>query len=144
MDDSLRNSLWNVIYLYYENEKSSSWERVAKSVARHVCKVTVDTIGGNSPGWLRNVFFEGPWHQAYDIIEHLYQYEVSCFVELSATPFSRIIDIPRDRFKALKSDLNIVLERELSGYRFISDKLTPITSAVEIAAIERAVNDLDV
>jgi hypothetical protein len=143
MDDSLRNSLWNVFYLYYANEKSSSWMCVAKSVAQYVCRVPVDTIGGNSLSWLRRVFFEAPWYQVYDIIEQISQDEDLKSSSASLSPYTQLInDDPRGRFRALKSDLNIVLERELSGYRFISDKLTPITSTVEIAAIERAVKDL--
>ena len=52
---------------------------VATSVAQHVCKVPVDKIGGTqikSLAWLRDVFFQGPWHQAYEIIEQIYQDEV--------------------------------------------------------------------
>ena len=37
-----------------------------------------------------------------------------------------------------KSALNNLLERELSGYRAIKGKLVPVTSAVEVAEIERA------
>ena len=148
MDDSLKNSLWNVIYLYYGNEATSSWKRVATSVAQHVCKVPVDKIGGTeikSLAWLRDVFFEGPWHQAYEIIEQIYQDEdlISAVIP-SIHHYRRLTYNARDRFEKLKSDLNIVLERELSGYRFISDKLAPIISPVEVAAIERAVIDLGV
>jgi hypothetical protein len=148
MDDSLKNSLWNVVYLYYGNEATRSWMRVATSVAQHVCKVPVDKIGGTeikSLAWLRDVFFEGPWHQAYEIIEQIYQDEdlISAVIP-SIHHYRRLTYNARDRFEKLKSDLNIVLERELSGYRFISDKLAPITSPVEVAAIERAVIDLGV
>ncbi len=148
MDDSLKNSLWNVIYLYYKGETSPPWMRVATSVAQNVCKVPVDKIGGTqmrSLAWLRDAFFEGPWYQAYEIIEQIYQDEDLISAVISTNyhygPFS---NNARKRFEGLKSDLNIVLERELSGYRFIFDKLTPITSPVEVAAIEKAVIDLGV
>ena len=143
MDDSLKNSLWNVVLLYYANETPPPWSRVSTSVARHVCKVPVDTIDGHSPKWLRHVFFEGPWYQTYEIIEQIYQGEAFRLAGLSVYTYSQKFIKARDRFERLKSELNLVLERELSGYRFISDKLTPITSPAEIAAIERAVNDLD-
>jgi hypothetical protein len=148
MDDSLKNSLWNVIYLYYGNEATRSWMRVATSVAHHVCKVPVDKIGGTdiqSLAWLRYVFFEGPWHQAYEIIEQIYQDEDLISAVISSSHHYGLLTYnARDRSEKLKSDLNIVLERELSGYRFISDKLAPIASPVEVAAIERAVIDLGV
>jgi hypothetical protein len=148
MDDSLKNSLWNVIYLYYGNKETYSWMRVATSVAQHVCRVPVDKIGGTdiqSLAWLRDVFFEGPWHQAYEIIEQIYQDEDLISAEISSNNvYGFTYNDARDRFEELKADLKIALERELSGYRFISDKLTPITSPVEVAAIERAVIDLGV
>jgi hypothetical protein len=148
MDESLKNSLWNVIYLFYGKEETRSWMSVATSVAQHVCKVPVDKIGGTeitSLAWLRDVFFEGPWHQAYEIIEQIYQDEdLMSAVISSSHHYRRLTYNARDRFEGLKSDLNTVLERELSGYRFISDKLSPITSPVEVAAIERAVIDLGV
>ena len=37
-----------------------------------------------------------------------------------------------------KSYINRVLERELSGYRFIKGELAPITDPAEIAAVESA------
>ena len=148
MDESLKNSLWNVVYLFYRNEATRSWISVATSVAQHVCKVPVDKIGGTdttSLAWLRDVFFEGPWHQAYEIIEQIYQDEdlISAVFSINHH-YGRLTYNERDRFEKLKSDLNTVLERELSGYRFISDKLIPITSPVEVAAIERAVIALGV
>lgn len=146
MDDSLRNSLWNVIYLFYGNEKTRSWMRVSASVAQHVCKVPVDKIGGTETKaltWLREVFFEGPWYQAYEIIEQIYQDEDSLTASVSSfSPYRDLAYNAHKRLEELKSHLNIVLERELSGYRLISDKLTPITSPVEVAAIEKAVIDL--
>ena len=45
MDDALKNSLWNEIYLFYDNETPSPWQRVASTVAKHVHKVPIDKIG---------------------------------------------------------------------------------------------------
>ncbi|WP_414709879.1 AbiJ-NTD4 domain-containing protein [Puia sp.] len=39
-------------------------------------------------------------------------------------------------------DINLVLERELSGYRVINRLLAPITSEVEVLEIEKALNSI--
>jgi hypothetical protein len=145
MDDALKNSLWNEIYLFYDNETPSQWQRVASTVARNVHKVPIDKIGGTSSKafeWFRFAFFEGPWHQTYEIIEHLYESEES----MARTIYSTFGDITshRQRVALLKSRLNHVLERELSGYSFIDNVLTPVSSPIEVAAIEKAIHDLEV
>lgn len=145
MDDALKNSLWNEIYLFYDNETPSPWQRVASTVAKHVHKVPIDKICGTSSKaleWFRYAFFEGPWHQTYEIIEHLYVSEESTAKTIAST----LGDLTRHRQRValLKSKLNHVLERELSGYRFIDNVLTPISSPIEVAAIEKAIHDLEV
>ena len=145
MDDALRNSLWNEIFDFYGQESSPPWERVASTVAKHVLKVPVDSVGvtpAQALGWFRSAFFQGPWYQRYEIIEHLYATESD-----QAGYISRILGGTtrhEDRPALLKSRLNSVLERELSGYRFIDNTLTPITSPVEVTAIENAISDLEV
>lgn len=145
MDDALRNSLWNEIYYFYRYESSPPWGRVASTVARHVHKVPVDSVGitpTQALRWFRSAFFEGPWYQTYEIIENLYVTE-SDHSNVMATTFGDLTQ-HRHRVALLKSRLNSVLERELSGYRFIDNVLTPISSPVEVAAIENAISDLEV
>jgi len=145
MDDELRNSLWNEIYDFYRHESSPPWGRVASTVARYVHKVPVDSVGGTPAqalGWFRSAFFQGPWYKTYEIIEHLYVTES----DRASTVFTTVGDITQygHRVALLKSRLNSVFERELSGYRFIDSTLTPITSPVEVTAIENAISDLEV
>ena len=145
MDDALRNSLWNEIYDFYASESSPPWGRVALTVAKYVHKVPVDSVGANSTQafrWFRSAFFEGPWYQTYEIIEHLYQAE-SDQANVLATTFGGLTPHGH-RVALLKSRLNSILERELSGYRFIDSVLTPISSAVEVDAIENAISILEV
>lgn len=145
MDDALRNSLWNEIYDFYRYESSPPWGRVASTVAKHVHKVPVDSVGvtpTQALSWFRSAFFEGPWYQTYEIIEHLYVTE-SDQASLMATTFGDLTE-HRHRVALLKSRLNSVLESELSGYRFIDNVLTPISSPVEVAAIENAISNLEV
>jgi hypothetical protein len=145
MDDALRNSLWNEIYDFYRYESSPPWGRVASTVAKHVHKVPVDSVGvtpTQALSWFRSAFFEGPWYQTYEIIEHLYVTE-SDQASLMATTFGDLTQ-HRQKVALLKSRLNSVLESELSGYRFIDNVLTPISSPVEVAAIENAISNLEV
>jgi hypothetical protein len=144
MDDALRNSLWNEIYDFYSYESSPPWRRVASTVAKQVHKVPVDSVGVTSTQafrWFRSAFFEGPWYQAYETIEHLYVTEIGQASAMAAT-FGDLTQ-HRHRVALLKSRLNLVLERELSGYRFIDNVLTPISSPVEVSAIEKAISDLE-
>ena len=144
MDKALRNSLWNEIFDFYTSDEiSSPWRRVASTVAKHVHKVPVDSVGATPAqafGWFRSAFFQGTWYQTYEIIEHLYVTES----ERASSIFQIFPEIKQDRVALLKSRLNSVLERELSGYRLIDNILTPITSSVEVSAIENAISDLEV
>lgn len=144
MDDALRNSLWNEIYEFYRYESSPPWVRVASTVAKHVHKVPVDSVDVSPTQalrWFRSAFFEGPWYKTYEIIEHL------CVIEndQSSVMFTIFGDLTqyRHRVALLRSKLNSVLERELSGYRFIDNVLTPISSPIEVAAVENAISDLE-
>jgi hypothetical protein len=145
MDDALRNSLWNEIYDFYIYESSPPWGRVASTVAKHVHKVPVDSVGGTSTQalrWFRSAFFEGPWYQTYEIIEHLYVTESNQASRMART-FGGLTE-HRHRVALLKTRLNSVLESELSGYRFVDNALTPISSPVEVAAIANAISNLEV
>jgi hypothetical protein len=145
MDDALRNSLWNEIYDFYKNDSSPSWGQVASTVAKHVHKVPVDSVGATPSQaltWFRSAFFDGPWYQTYEIIEHLYVTE-SDHASVMATTFGDLTQ-QRHRVALLKSRLNSVLERELSGYRFVDSVLIPISSSAEVTTIEKAISDLEV
>jgi hypothetical protein len=146
MDDALKNSLWNEIYTFYTGNimESPPWKQVASAVAKNVHKIPIDSIGATSSqalAWFRKAFLEGPWHQAYEIIEFLYLSELE-----SASVMAEIVgDIGghRHRIASLKSNLNLVLERELSGYRLIGNILTPISSSIETDSIDNAIFDLE-
>jgi hypothetical protein len=143
IDDALKNSLWNEMYDFYTYGNTPPWNQIASTVAKHVLKVPVDTIGSTPSralSWFRFAFFEGPWHQTYEIIEHLYMTEVDL-----ARNLERLGDLTNhhQRVAVLKTSLNNVLERELSGYRFIDSVLTPISSTIEADAIENAIDQLE-
>lgn len=140
IDNELRNSLWNVLvinlYSKFSPEytfasdllKGSNFYRYAENLYLSFYKIPVDTVPQK---WselrqlIRNYFFEAEWHRIYS------------FLEFNVQTFQGGIG------KILRTELNNVLERENSGYRFVSDKLTPITSREEIEEVESAIDSSD-
>jgi hypothetical protein len=133
MDDALRNSLWNVLQVVvWDSHKSgSSYSYTSHSNLfdllraywRDYFKTPVDQIPQyiqDSVKILRDYFFQCSWYEAYD------------FIEFS----SQLLGKSREKFISL---CNKVLEREVSGYRLIDCKITPITSPVELQAVEESI-----
>jgi hypothetical protein len=133
IDGELRNKLWNVFQIHYWNDLHSDDMRAQSNYPTRLYlerlwydyfKDLLDTL----PTTLRMAYltlkkhyFASTWNEVYDFIE---------FTALRH-PEEEI----NDQFK---SGCNIVLEDELSGYRFVGDEIAPITSNEEIASIEQA------
>lgn len=134
MDTDLRNGLWNALELYYwkraerTNFLSDSSNKDILLLLRRLWldyfKRPLDTLPNLwAPSYrvLRDYFLSCQWFEVYDFIQFVAnEYYLNAinqvFVEYS----------------------NSILERELSGYRFIEGRITPITSKEEIAEIEEA------
>jgi hypothetical protein len=84
---------------------------------------TLPTLWGQGYKRLSNYFREAPWHEVYS------------FVEFVRNNFRFEKDTTRDRFDAA---INMILERELAGYRLVSGYIVPVTSPTEVAAVEEA------
>ena len=93
---------------------------------------------------LWNNFFKLPidsiptyWWQIHDKIREIYSslewYEVYDFIEFIANNYPD----PKINEEFIE-ECNKVLEEELSGYRFVGRKITPITAEEEISEIEQA------
>jgi hypothetical protein len=138
MDDNLRNGLWNALKAFYWNDGDTShYSYHLPSISelyalmifiwRDYFKIPLDDL---SDSWarvrqeLKDYFFSCTWYEAYDFIEF-------------------VADAYRDESqnKKFMDFCNFMLERELSAYRFIEGKLTPITSEEEVSSIEEALND---
>ena len=82
---------------------------------------SIDQYWANCLKRLRSFFFAANWYEVYDFVEF----------------------VAENGSEALKSDFiqacNIHLIRENSAYRFVNGKITEITSAEEIEAIENAI-----
>lgn len=133
VDQELRNGLWNALHIFYWSTGKSGYLDSPHNESLHDCfywlwldyfKERIDTI----PRYLsevidkmRQYFFSCGWNEVYDIIEFIAQnYKI-----VNAN-------------KKFMDYCNSILEREVSGYRFIGGEITPITSPEEIAEIEEA------
>jgi len=141
MDEDLRNGLWNALTQYYwENVKphpygsgkflSDEENQGALILCRRLWlnyfKVPVDSLSDYWPEVykiIRHYFFRCAWNEVYD------------FVEFVAASYPDQYDLVTTKFR---SYCNRILEREVSAYRFIADKIAQVTDEQEIAAIEEA------
>lgn len=133
MDDDLRNGLWSAlsifywdnIYVYESYIRGDDDIRLFRALWLNYFKLPIDTMNlhwNTMYKFLRNNFFEYQWHDVYDFIEFLISIN---------PPYS----IDKDAFI---NYCNNILQREVSAYRIVGDKITEITSEVEINEIEEA------
>jgi len=135
IDTDLRNSIWSVLCLRYFNDVVlDPFDRYADSDSgmRILCsrlwlsyfKHPLDTLPkywSEVYNFLRNYYFKCTWFEVYDFIEFV----------ASEHPHTAV----NENFKM---QCNKILERELSAYRFVDDKIVEITSAEEISEIKEA------
>lgn len=130
VDQGLRTRLWNVLTTHYWRKAETlypiKYDRPMSAYLHrlwhHYFKEPVDSMPDH---WssiyplLRARFFGCEWNKVYD------------FIEITALLYPD--PSLNERFRAA---CNAVLEEELSGYRFVTDHIAPITSEQEILSIE--------
>lgn len=136
MDEGLRVSLWNAISDAFLGGPSDTFDsfahassfpgrfEVCRAIWADFLKRPVHSIGdfwSSTRADLQKWFFDAPWWQVYDFVEFM-----------AALPSDAK---GQEKFRA---ECNRLLERELSGYRFVGTVLAPITTKSEIEAIEQA------
>ncbi len=133
MTEELRNSLWNALdvalwskgnftYDQYEQPEIMPFSR---SLWFHYFKKPIDSRpdqGHQILDVIREYFFTCEWNEAYDLLEFIVS--------------EREHSTPK-----LAEFLNVFLDRELSGYRFVAGRLVDVTSQEEIKMIEEAGRD---
>lgn len=134
IDDELRNSLWNIITLFViEPMNRYSWvsESPFKTFfdtlwfshfVEPIDKIPVSTERLTQE--LRRRFYSWDYLDVYDLINFMAQQQYP----------------PYNKEEFIES-CNVVLEKELSGYRFVHDSLTPIINDQEILEVEKAISD---
>ena len=131
MNSELRNSLWNTLDETvwfpdnFTHDEKSGTRPFSHALWFHFFKEPIDSRPSRNfqiLAKIRDHFFSCEWFEVYDFLEFVVGYY--------------------QRFKPnLARSLNSILERELSGYRFVSGQLTDITNAQEIEMLETALAD---
>ncbi len=139
MDDDLRTCLWNAFYENIWNTfqvDDADWEdsrpvliHCGRSfwidLTKRYFKQPIDevsTYAWDCSSILKQCFLNADWAKVYDFIEFLY---TCTMLERGIEPFTK--------------QCNQALEREMSGYRIINGRVTPITNSTEITSLEEAV-----
>jgi hypothetical protein len=132
MDTDLKNGLWNILYILTIDKirkqkhigDRNRWEGFIKALWYGFFNLPLDEIVESNTDrvkkYIKEWFFNAQWYEVYDFLE---------FVAKLKGP------IDTNRFKR---GCNEVLERELSGYRFVGDEVAPITNKIEVNEIEKA------
>ncbi len=130
MNDALRNSLWNMFYLYIENDHYNKFTyELQKWLYCRLYKRPIDEItSSNSPLFLKQMILNSEWYKVYDLLE-----EVVPFLETDNSCHL----INKSNFIEY---CNMIFQRENSAYRFIEEVITEITNEDEIQSIEEGIN----
>ena len=137
MDTDLRTSLWNAFVLFVLNKVDSQFISTSKFNIFFTIlwwdffKWPVDGMDdffALTRETIRRWFFKSEWYEVYDFIE---------FVSKRAS--STVADGSGIDTKWFRKFCNDMLERELSGYRFVGDIISPITDEKELKEIEEAI-----
>lgn len=139
IDNDLRNGLWNLIYeTYLYNVKTSieglnaNLRKIYPQIWCDFYKERLDEMPQFASDFYKTIkgrYYNSEWHEVYDLIQFLADTDLHYNSDIN-TEFI--------------NECNIILERELSGYRFISNQLSPISSEIEIKSIEDILNNDDI
>lgn len=132
IDSDLRNSLWNALIIHYwaqakgiHLDRSANILYLFNKIWVDYYKIPLDTMpdwGDSATEQVKVRFFKCEWNEVYDFIE---------FVANNQDD---------ENSQKFTQYCNSLLERELSAYRFVANKITPITSEEEITEIEEAID----
>ena len=129
VDDRLRNAIWNfLLERFFLIESKSEIYELVRSVWSEVVGGRSDALPSKDGLWgevtsepavdlLRKWYLIASWYEVYDVLDYV---------------------LRKDPVEQNTSDVNAMLSREGSAYRFAGNGIVPITSEEELAAIESA------
>jgi len=132
IDEDLLNSLWNIVYLFYlknlpryRSELDNITGKYITNLWFQFLKEPIDEISNtcsNILEYIKDWFFNSIWYEVYDFIDFTAEFDND------------------NRQSEFDKMINLVLKREISGYRIINHKLCPITSEEEIKEIQSVID----
>jgi len=138
IDQDLKTALWNVIYLFvFENgdlnevfiDENEKCKNISISIFHNKFKLPLDSIPQNFykvVALAKDFFMKSKWFEIYDYVE----YFIDIFKDIQPNDVASFIFA-----------LNKNLEKEVSGYRIINKRVSPITSEIELNAIDEAISN---
>jgi hypothetical protein len=125
MNDDLRNSLWNWVYevLVYDGGTEGN-----QAIWQHYLKRPLDEVPHRQFTWVRDYCTTADWYEIYNLVEFVYN-------DVLRLHSRHGLD------KKMAPKLNVILERELSGFRMIDSELVPISGKAEVASIRQAISE---
>jgi len=134
VDQALRSRLWNVVHtklLGRIRMAITTPSAISPALGEFIhrlwdayFKLPVDTIplmGMEVYTRIKSYFFDCEWFEIYDFLEFI----------VSNYPYPR-------GSKTFTKDVNLVLEKEVSAYRFVGDRVAQITSETELQEVEES------
>jgi len=132
--------VWSLLYDLYEDNNNDYWKMVAKHVAEFFRKVPADDLPYRDyecRRWLKEYFYSLSWYEFYDMIEFVAENHRHMTRRSSGYRSDYLYhQVDNDRVRLA---FNGILERELSGYRFVAGILSPISDRAEVEEIADAV-----
>ena len=131
MNDDLRNSLWNILDIIMWSSKDFITTQFGEARIQdfssrlwfNFFKLPIDSrprYGSQILEIIREHFFNCEWHGVYEFLEYV---------------------LTTQKNQNLIKAVNKILERELSGYRFINSAFVPVTDELELEAVEKAISE---
>jgi len=134
IDQDLKNGIWNTLCIFINEPmvqqkwiSNSGYKSLIDSIWFSFFIEPIDQIPVSTQrvvGELRKRFYTWDYLEIYDFIDFIASQD----------------DVPFNSEEFIDA-CNFILKRDLSGYRFVSGNLVPITSEIEILEIEKAISD---
>lgn len=133
MSQALRNSLWNALDIEIWSKPNFVWTQYGAPEIKafgqtlwfYYFKKPIDTLpkyGHDILAQIRTYFFGSKWNEVYDFLEFVLQAREKVNPKLSEF-------------------INVILERELSGFRIVSGYVVDITNEQEVEMLDEALRD---
>lgn len=137
IDEELKNGIWNALQITCLNGTYHLDSNFATND-----QWLIDLCGVLWTGYFKERIHRLPrsWYSFEEELEH-YFYEVAQWYDIYDLIEFISKKITGNSYDEYKIEINIALEEEMSGFRLIGKKITPIVDEVEIQSIESAINN---